>query len=162
MAAKTYNRIEEVKRAVGCVITRSGTPPLAQDYAVVECILESRRPAKCLSRSLSVNMREDRDFSMMGIGTFTCGYVHQLEPLGPVEARDVVWIGALQVRFPKSGLTLPDRYPGLSDDELADRYWRGELSVKPSVEHATKEARVVSVDDVLSRVRPSKWEAVLK
>src|SRR5271155_4435249 len=101
MAAKTYNRIEKDKRPFGGIFTRSGPPPLNQDYPVVESILERRRPAECLSRSESVNMREDRDFSMMGIDTFDNGYVHQLEPLGPVETRDVVWIGALQARYPK-------------------------------------------------------------
>jgi hypothetical protein len=162
MAVKTYNRIEKDKRPVGDIITRSGPPPLEQDYAVVEAILGSRRPAKCLSRSESVNMREDRDFRMMGIDTFNNGYVHRLEPLGPVEARDVEWIGALQARYPKSGLNLCDKYNGVSDDELADRYWRGELSGRPSVEHATKEAKVVSVEDQLSPVRPSKMAEALK
>ena len=161
MLAKTYKRIEKDKRPVGEVITRSGAPPLEKDYAAVETILESRRPSRCLSRSESVNMREDRDFSLMGID-FDSGYVHLVEPLGPVEARDVKWIGALQARYPKGGLTLRDKYCGVSDDELADRYWRGERSAEPSVEHVTNEARVVSVDDELSPVRPSKWTEALK
>lgn len=106
-------------------------------------------------------MREDRDFSLMGINTFNHGYVHQLEPLGPVEARDVEWIGALQRRYSKPSLKLSDKYPGVTDDELADRYWRGTLSAKPSVELATKEAKVVSVEDQLSPVRPSSWAEAL-
>jgi hypothetical protein len=162
MVAKTYNRIEKDKRLVGDVITRNGPPPLDKDYAVVEAILESRRPAECLSRSESVNMRDDRDFSMMGIHTFEKGYVHQVEPLGAVEARDVEWIGALQARYPKGGLNLPDKYRGVSDDELADRYWRGERSARPSVEHATKKAKVVSREDELSLVHPSKLEEAFK
>jgi hypothetical protein len=80
VAADTYNRIERHKRHVGQLITRSGPPPLERDYAVVEAILESRRPAERLSRSESVNMRRDRDFSLMGIDSFDNGYVHQLEP----------------------------------------------------------------------------------
>lgn len=157
MAAKTYNRIEGNKRTPGDIITRSGPPPLDKDYAGVEAILERRRPPECLSRSESVNMREDRDFSLMGIDTIEQGYVHQLEPLGPVEARDVEWIGALQRRYPKRTLNLKDKYPGVSDDELAERYWSGELSASPSIEFAAKEAIVVSVEDELSPVRPSKW-----
>lgn len=161
MAAKTYNRIEPSKRSLGGIITRSGPPPLEQDYAIVEAILESRRPSQCLPRSESVNMREDRDFSLMGID-FDAGYVHQLEPLGTIEARDVEWIGALQRRYPKQGLHLPDKYPGVPDEELADRYWRGELSVSPSIEIAAKEAKVVSVEVQLSPVRPSSWADALK
>jgi hypothetical protein len=98
----------------------------------------------------------------MGINAIDHGYVHQLEPLGPVEARDVEWIGALQRRYLKKNLKLTDKYPGVSDDELADRYWRGELSASPSIEIATKEAKVVSVEDELSPVRPSKWGDALK
>jgi hypothetical protein len=162
MAAKMYNRIEKDRRPLGDIIMRSGPPPLSQDYAVVEKILESRRPPACLSRSESVNMREDRNFSLMGIDTIDAGYVHQIEPLGPVEARDVEWIGALQRRYPKRGLNLTDKYPSVSDDELADRYWRGELSASPSIEIAAKEAKVVSVEEQLSPVRPSPWADVLK
>lgn len=44
MAAKTYNRIEKDRRPLGDIITRSGPPPLDQDYAIVEAILERRRP----------------------------------------------------------------------------------------------------------------------
>lgn len=37
-------------------------------------------------------MREDCDFSRMGL-SYSEGYVHQVEPTGPVEQRDVTWIG---------------------------------------------------------------------
>lgn len=162
MAAKTYNRIEENQRELGTIITRRGPPPLGKDYSTVEQILERRRPKRCLPRSQSVNMRDDRDFSMMGIDTFDRGYVHQLEPLSKVEERDVEWIGALQVRYSRSELKLTDKYKCITDDQLADRYWNGTLSESPSVEYATEEARVVSVEEDLSPVRPSRWEVALR
>ena len=162
MAAKTYNRIEEARRPVGGIIERLGPPPLERDYPTVEYILESRRPVRCLPRSESVNMREDRDFSKMGIDAFRWGYVHQLEPISSVEGRDVEWIGALQVRHPKAGLKLPDKYDGISDDELADRYWCGTLSKNPSVEYVTKAAKVVSVEEHLSPVRISGLDEALR
>lgn len=151
---KTYNRIEENKREVGFRMTRNSPAALEKDYPTVEAILERRRPEGCVSRRNSVNMREDRDFRTMGIEGFEHGYVHQLEPTKPVEVRDVVWIGALQARYPKNNLPLRDQYPGVSDDELADRYWRGELSASPSTECVTEEAIVISVEDKLSPVRP--------
>lgn len=162
MADKTYNRIEKIQREVGDIITRCGPPPLEKDYSNVERILEKRRPSGCLPRSRSVNMREDRDFSKMGIDSFDRGYVHQLESLSEVEERDVAWIGALQVRYPKSELKLTDKYEGVSDDQLADRYWKGILSEKPSLEYATEKAKVISVENDLSPVRPSSLEAPLK
>jgi hypothetical protein len=164
MGDKTYNRIEEARRVVDDIIARCGPPPLERDYATVECILERRRPDKCLPRSESVNMREDRDFSMMGIDAFDSGYIHQLKPLGTVEERDVKWIGALQVRHPKPNIRIncPDKYEGVSDNDLADWYWCGKLSDIPSVEYVTEKARVVSVDEHPSPVHPSKLDEALK
>lgn len=160
---KTYNRIEGDKRKVGDIITRSGPPALHNNYPKVEEILERNRPASCVPRGESVNMRPDRDFKAMGIDKFDYGYVHQVEPIDPVEVRDIEWIGALQARYPKSGVRLPEKYPGVSDDELAQRYWRGELSKKPRTEYATRSAKVLSVEDELTRVNgPHEMEDALK
>lgn len=154
MTAKTYNRIAKDKKPIGHVFTRSGPPPLEKDYALVETLLERRRPKDKLSRNEAVNMRNDRNFSMMGIDAYDHGYVHEVEPVGEVTEHDVEWIGALQRRYPKSGVNLPDKYPKLSDDEIVDRYWNGTKSASPSMEFHAKEAKVVAVDDELSPVRP--------
>ena len=160
---KTYNRIEGNKRKVGDIITRSGPPALHNNYPKVEEILERNRPASCVPRGESVNMRPDRDFKAMGIDQFDQGYVHQVEPIHPVAVRDIAWIGALQVRYPKPGLVLPEKYPDVSDDELAQRYWREQLSEKPKTEYATRSAKVLSVEDKLTRVNgPHEMEEALK
>lgn len=162
MKVKTYNRIEKIRRELGSIITRRGTPPLEEDFPTVESILEKRRPNGCLSRSESVNMREGRDFSRMGIDTFENGYVHQIEALSAVEKRDVAWIGALQGRYPKGNLKHTEKYKNLSDDQIADRYWDGALSENPSWEYATAKAKVVSVEGDLSPVRPAQLKDALK
>jgi hypothetical protein len=158
---KKYYRMEKVPREVGDIFMRSGDPPLAGNHPHVELILARQKPEMCLPRGESINMREDRDFLLMGIEGDS-GYVHELEPLCPVETRDVAWIGALQERYPSGTRPPRDNCPGLSDDQIASRYWSGSLSDKPSLEFATKKAKVISVDEEPSLVRPSPFAEALK
>lgn len=162
MERKIYKRIEKQQLQLGNIITRDCAPPLAEDYPCVESILESQRPDGCLSRSKSVNMRDDRDFSRMGIDTFEEGYVHEIEPLTAVEKRDVTWIGVLQARYPKGNLKLTEKYTSLSDKQVADNYWGGTLSDNPALEYATEKAKVVFVEFDLSPVRPDQLADAFK
>lgn len=160
--AKSYNRIAKGKKPIGYVFRRNGTAPLAKDYAKVEDILERYKPTEKLSRNEAVNMRDDRNFSMMGIDAYDEGYVHQVQPLGDVTEHDVEWIGALQRRYPKSGMPIKEKYADLSDQELAENYWNGVKSKFPSMEFHATEATVINVDDQPLAVRPSAMEEALR
>jgi hypothetical protein len=153
MITKTYYRIAEKKNAIGDLMKGRGVRPLANTESQVEEILEARRPPDCPDRGDSIYMREEREFSTVGV-TFDEGYVHKVEPLGKVDKRDLAWIGIIQRRHHKNDLLRKDVLVGLSDSDIADRYWRGEASSKPLWEWVAKEAKVIDVDDDLSRVRP--------
>lgn len=161
-AASAYYRIEKDRKPIGYTFHRSGPAPLEKGFPLLEALLEQRRPEDKLSRKKAVNMRNDRDFSMMGIDTFDLGFVHQVEPNGSVTEHDVAWIGALQRRQLNGTVTLKDKYPNLSDNELVDKYWSGVRSSSPSMEFHTLEAVVVSVDTDPSPLRPSRMEDALK
>jgi hypothetical protein len=78
--------------------------------------------------------------------------VHQVVPTGPVEQRDVTWIGYLQLllnRNPRIRAVSEEQRMsrhGLTNDELAQRYWQGTSSSTPNLEHVTSQAEVVEVD----------------
>ncbi len=157
--AKTYNRIAEQQNSEGHIFGATGLFPLGTEAAEVEDCLERNRPAPCLRRNSCVYMREDRDFSRMGL-TYREGYVHQVVPKGPVEQRDVTWIGYLQLllnRNPRIRVVSEQHRMsrhGLTNDELAQRYWAGTYSSTPSIEHVAAQAEVVQVDCFLSLVNP--------
>ena len=154
MNATTYYRIAERKYTKDKIMKGRGDRPLANNFPAVEAILESRRPSESLDRGDSVYMREDRDFNSVGV-TFDEGYIHQIEPLGKVDKRDLTWIGVLQRRNHKDTWLRKNSYPLLSDVDVADNYWSGKASDNPSWEWITKEARVLEVDSGSSRVRPN-------
>jgi hypothetical protein len=153
MSTKTYYRIAAKKCAIDEIMKGRGKRPLADKEPWVETILEGRRPADCPDRGDGVYMREEREFSTVGV---TCdeGYVHTVEPIGKVDKRDLAWIGVIQRRHHKNERARKNEYPTLSDNDVADRYWNGEASDEPSWEWVAKEAKVVDVDIDLSRVRP--------
>jgi hypothetical protein len=153
MNAKTYYRISEKKYAKGDIVKGQGKRPLENKEALIEEILEQRRPADCPDRGDSVYMREEREFSTVGV-CYDEGYVHKVEPVGKVDQRDLAWIGVLQLRHHKDERLRKTRYPELSDSQIADRYWSGEESEKPLWEWVAKNAKVVAVDSDLSGVRP--------
>ncbi|MBB6468455.1 hypothetical protein HNQ96_004339 [Aminobacter lissarensis] len=155
---KTYNRIAKQQKPKGHIFGPTGFFPLGDEAPEVEECLERNRPAHCLRRDGCVYMREDRDFSRMGL-SYSEGYVHHVKPTGPVEQRDVTWIGYLQLllnRNPRiravSEKQRMSRH-GLTNDELAQRYWQGTLCSTPNLEHVTSEAEVVEVDSFLSPVK---------
>jgi hypothetical protein len=152
MSAKRYYRISEKKYAKGEIIQGRGKKPLADKEPLVEHILDNRRPADSPGRGDSVYMREEREFSSVGV-TFDEGYIHEVEPIGKVEKRDLNWVGVLQRRHHKNERLRTDGFPLLSDSDIADKYWSGEASDNPSWEWVAKEAKVIDVDCALSRVR---------
>jgi hypothetical protein len=152
MSPKTYFHIAE-RSAKGDVMQGRNERPLAAKEPLVEEILESRRPSLCLDRGDCVYMREEREFSTVGV-PFDEGYVHEVEPIGKVDKRDNKWIGVLQLRHHKNERLRKNRCHPLSDDDLADKYWSGEASDKPSWEWVAKHAKVIDVDSDRSRVRP--------
>jgi hypothetical protein len=154
MSTKTYYRIAEKKCAKDDIMKGPGKRPLADKEPLVETILEGRRPADCPDRGDSVYMREEREFSTVGV-PFDEGYVHTVEPIGKVDKRDLAWIGVIQRRHHKNQRLRKNEYPTLSDNDVADRYWSGEASDKPLWEWVAKEAKAVDVDSDLSRVRPN-------
>jgi hypothetical protein len=154
MSSKTYYRIAERKYAKDEIIRGRGKSPLEAKEPLVEEILEQRRPADCPDRGDSVYMREEREFSTVGV-TYDEGYVHEVEPIGEVDKRDLAWIGVIQRRHHKNELLRKNEYPTLSDTEIADKYWSGEASDKPLWEWVATEAKVIDVDNDLSRVRPN-------
>ncbi len=125
----------------------------------MEDCLERNRPALCLRRNSCVYMRTDRNFSLMGL-TYREGCVHQVVPKGPVALRDVTWIGYLQLLLNPNprirAVSERERMSrhGLTNDELAQRYWAGTYSSTPSIEHVAAQAEVVHVDCFLSLVNP--------
>lgn len=162
MSEQRFYRMENTKRSVGYTFLRQGDPPLQAKWPEVEAILERRRPPACISRSEAVYVCEDRDFRHVGL-PYHRGYVHEVEPLLPIEKRDAAWIGALQKRHltpaqQQDAQANPERYPrtnsDLTDEDIADRYWNGDASEKPRFEVVTKSAQVVSVDEQLSPLGP--------
>jgi hypothetical protein len=154
MSSKTYYRIAKKKYAKNEIMRGRGRRPLGDKEPLVEQILARRRPADCPDRGDSVYMRVEREFSTVGV-TYDEGYVHEVEPIGKVDKRDLAWIGAIQMRYHKNQRLRKNEYPELSDDEIADRYWSGEASDKPLWEWVAKKAKVINVDSDRSRVRPN-------
>ncbi|WP_047454636.1 hypothetical protein [Rhizobium rhizogenes] len=157
--AKTYNRMAKQPEPKGFIFGATGVFPLKADSPEVEKCLERNRPTRCLRRDSCVYMREDRDFSRMGL-SYSEGYVHQVEPTGPVEQRDVTWIGYLQLllncnaTIQKVSEEQRMSRHGFTNDELAQRYWEGAVSPEPNFEHVTSQAKVVEIDNFLSPVKP--------
>jgi hypothetical protein len=154
MTSKTYYRISKRKYAKGDIIRGRGKRPLEDKEPFVEKILEQRRPVDCPDRGDSVYMREEREFSTVGV-TYNEGYVHEVEPIGRVDKRDLAWIGVIQRRHHKNELLRKNEYPTLSDTEIANKYWSGEASDNPLWEWVAKQAKVIDVDNELWRVRPN-------
>lgn len=156
MSAKTYKRMSKDEVEVGNVFKGRGEAIVDQD---VEDILEDARPAGALSRIECTYMREDEDFSMMGL-PYTYGYVNEVEPVGDVQKHDVAWLGAIQKRRIKDPRFKKDLYPGVTDKELAERYWSGEPTEKPDWEYVAKEARTVTAGTTLQHKNPNSIEAM--
>jgi hypothetical protein len=128
----------------------SGSRPLEGKEPLVEEILEQQRPPDCPDRGDSVYMREEREFSTVGV-PYDEGYVHTVVPIGRVDKRDLAWIGVIQLRQQRNEQLRKNLYPKLSNARVADKYWSGEASDKPLWEWVAKEAKVVDVEGNLAR-----------
>jgi hypothetical protein len=112
--------------------------------AEVKKILDARKLSTSIPLSDAIYLSESDDGSKHGLphGLY---YVHYVEPVGPVERRDNGWIGELQARHSRFESTQKLRLPelkDLSDDEVADRYWRGDASPRKNWEFVTRQAVV--------------------
>ena len=135
-----YYRIAEKKHERGAIMKGSGKRPLAETEPHVETILEKQRPADCPDRGDCVYMLEECDFRTAGV-PFDQGYVHTVEPLGKIDKRDLAWIGVIQRRYHKDSRLRKNQYSDLSDEQVADKYWSGEASDKPSWEWSPRKRR---------------------
>lgn len=153
---KIYFRFEDRSREVGEIIERDpGLPaPLSERYPGIERILDQYRPDECLSRRDCVYSLASEKDSRAGIQV-QIQYVHKLELIGPIERRDMIWIGALQAKHPNTynsesetrimqRLASRNQYATLSDEELARRYWTGAPSAEPAFEFVARSAQVLS------------------
>jgi hypothetical protein len=152
MNSTTYYRIAEKKYSKDDVMKGSGRRPLEGKEPVVEEILKQQRPPDCPDRADSVYMRQEREFSTVGI-PYDEGYVHTVAPIGRIDKRDLTWIGVIQLRHHRNEKLRKNLSPKLSDAQIADKYWSGEASDKPSWEWVAKEAKVVDVEEDRSRIR---------
>ena len=154
MPKKQYYRIAKDKYSKGHVFRGSGTRPLQDRFPEVEDILERRRPNGKYDRGNSVYIKEDKDFSKVGV-PYGKGYIHAVDPVGKVERRDLVWTGILQQRYFKDERFRKNPLPDLTDDQVADKWWAGEGSETPDWEWVAPEATVVDVDDDHVTVKPN-------
>lgn len=137
-----YKRIAQERSCVGDIMTGRGTAPLTDRFSKVEAILERNKPSNAPNRGQSVFMRDDEDFSGVGV-TYSKGYVHVVEPVGSVFKRDTYWIGVLQKRYIKDRRFRNDLESTLSDDEVAKNYWTGHASAKPIWEWVAEKVKVI-------------------
>ena len=152
---RIYFRFEDQNRAVGEIIERDASlpPPLSGRGPKVERILELYRPEDCLPRRECVYSLDHEDYSRAGIQT-SKRFIHSLRLIGPVEQRDMVWIGALQKKHPEGLQTESAKYhmrklaskdPNTrhSDEEIARWYWSGISSASPDFEYVARSAQVL-------------------
>jgi hypothetical protein len=151
---KPFYRISNDKYPKGYVFRGSGKRPLQDRFPEVEDILEGRRPKDKDDRGNSVYLREDKDFSKVGV-TYGEGYIHTVDPVGRVERRDLVWTGILQKRYIQDERFRKDLRPDLSDDQVADKWWAGEGSETPDWEWVAPQATVVDVEADPITVKPN-------
>jgi hypothetical protein len=154
MGEPKYYRMAQEKHDKGARFTGQNEYPLTSSgYEDVEKILEGRRPNNCFARSESVYMRDDRDFAKLGI-PYEKGFIHEVDPLGKLEKRDLAWIGVLQGRYPKTKRYVADPCQEITDSEIADMYWSGKATENPVWEWIARDAVVVHVDELATNVRP--------
>ncbi len=112
----------------------------------VEGMLNSSRPnIATISRFEAVSMARRPDFVLFGLH-YDSGYIHLVQPLGPVQEHDLFWFGHLQLRHELNNTRLKDRslkQVPLSSAELCEKYWLGEASGQPTWECLSKEAKVI-------------------
>ena len=117
--------------------------------AEVEEILERNRPRHGqISRSAAVFVSESASSSRNGL-PYSGGHLHEVEVSEPATRHDNGWIGELQRRHhPNSAIRTSIRpFPGtdgLTDDEIAQKYWVGDPSGKPSWEILCPSATVIT------------------
>jgi len=148
-----YYHISPVQLSIGQVIGGTGKRPLQERHPVIEGILEERRPTDELDRGSSVYLRQHRDFSTVGV-TYYQGYIHTVEPIGSIRRRDLVWTGILQERHARDMRFRKDRYPLLTDAEIANLWWAGEASDQPDWEFLVEKASVIEVESTPVVVKP--------
>jgi hypothetical protein len=137
---KKYYRMSQKKLELGKPVQGTGALHLG---AELEKLLEQQRPDECISRTDCVFFSDNEDPKKHGL-PYDYGYLHVIEPVGPVQKRDNYWLGQLQTRHHptlswRQDLSIAD----LTDKKLADKYWKGEPSNKPNWEMVARSATVM-------------------
>lgn len=153
MMKKHYYHIAKDKHAKDHVFKGCGKRPLQDRFPKVEEILERCRPKGKVDRGNCVYLRDNTDFSKAGV-TYDKGYIHTVDPVGEAERRDLVWTGVLQKRYFEDERFRQDLRPGLTDDQVAGKWWAGEGSDTPNWEWVATEAAVLDVEVEPAIVRP--------
>lgn len=145
MSPMQYYRVAKDMHPLGHVFEGGGAAPLSERFSEVEEILERRRPQEKVHRGASVFFKADKDFEQVGLN-YSEGYIHTVAPIDRPERRDLTWTGILQLRSFKDERFRKDLRPDLTDDEVADKWWAGEMSATPNWEWVAERVIVVSVD----------------
>lgn len=148
-----FYHISPIQLSIGQMIGGTGKRPLQERHPVTEDILGERRPTEEVDRGNSVYLRQNRDFSTVGV-TYYQGYLHIVEPIGTIRRRDLVWTGILQERHARDMRFRKDRCPHLTDVEIADLWWAGEGSDQPDWEFLVEEASIMEVESTPVVVKP--------
>lgn len=134
--------------AVGAVVSGNGKHKVDPQ---IENALSAAKPATAPSRSASVFMLENLDFSRCGLAT--SGYIYRVEPLEKVNRFDLSWIGDMQKallkkKYPPQGSGLLKDYPDWSItlvDFGCASYWSGLASNDPVWEILTSRFRIAEL-----------------
>jgi hypothetical protein len=133
-----YYRMSRKKDEIGTTLQGKGTLHVGQ---AIEDILERKRPEGCIPRPDCVFFSDNEDATKHGL-TYDVGYLQLVEPVGLVQKRDNYWIGQLQLRHEKKHALEDFTIAHLTDEELAEKYWKGEPSNKPNWEMVARSAIV--------------------
>ena len=131
MARKIFYHMSRTKLPINTPLKSRGSTHVDPH---VEKMLTARKPDPSIARSEGVYLGETEDASRHGL-TYDYGYLHTVEPVGDLQRRDSNWVGQLQLRHhrnPKMVQMQDKRLIGISDEQIADRYWAGEASPNPN------------------------------
>lgn len=114
----------------------------------IDELLKETMPVDHRSRHDSVFVMAEPEFSRAGL-TYDKGFVHIVKPSNLRGPYDYNWIGVLQSRsgdytLSPARMSEISRYGGLSDEQIAEKYWNQEESQFPFREFLASEAEIVS------------------
>jgi len=149
-----FYHIAKEKFEIGHRFERHGMRPLQELCPHVEDILERNRPHSMLERGSIVYLKKDKDFSQVGVW-FDEGFIHTVNPVDDPVSRDLTWTGVLQGRYPRDEHIKIRPGCNLTDDQVAEQWWKGAASEAPNWEWITNAAIVTHVEEDPVKVRPN-------